>query len=204
MASLRASDVAHYFLLMQEDLQTQDRITNLIMQKLCYYAQGFALVNLNRPLFFEDIEHWKHGPVVPSLWRQYRAAGSRPIPVPPQPLDPYLFTPEIRNVLDQVNLLYGSLSAIELRNQTHREPPWIDTPDGAAITHLKLRAYFEPFIKEIEALDRGQLGEDRQHALGYQMAMDTEFMELVELGLADISAGRFSKLEDVRRSLCDV
>ena len=204
MASLRASDVAHYFLLAQEASDVGDPITNLKLQKLCYYAQGLFLTKLKRPLFFDDIEHWQHGPVIPSLWRQYKGLGAGPIPVPRQQLDPYLFTSEIRDVLDQVFMMYGPLSAVELRNQTHRESPWIDTPDGAAITYPKLRAHFGSLIEKLEMSGRGQAGDDGEQSLSSEIATDVEFMELLKLGLADLSAGRYSKLEDVRRSLCDV
>lgn len=204
MAILRADDVAHYLLVTQDLLNTVGPITNLKLQKLCYYAQGFALVKLERPLFFDDINHWQHGPVIPSLWRKYKASGAAPIPVPNQPIDPELFPQEIVGVLDDVIERYGSMSGLELRDQTHREPPWIDTPDGAPITHQKIRAYFGQLIEEMEAM--GQCGppSSDEQSLSSQMAADPKFMEQVALGLAELSDGRYSKLEDVRRSLCDV
>ena len=203
MAFLTAADVAHYFLVMQDTSGASDRITNLKIQKLCYYAQGFALVKLQRPLFFDDIEHWQHGPAIKSLWRQYREFGSNPIPVPPNPNIEFI-SPEIRSLLDDVMNEYGQTSALELRNQTHQEAPWLDTPDGAPITHQKMRTYFLPMVHNIVASDQRDMVDNERESLNIRMATDSEFMEATERGLAELVAGRFSRIEDVRRSLGDV
>ena len=201
MSILNAADVAHYFLANQDASGINDRITNLKVQKLCYYAQGFALVKLQQPLFFEDIEHWQHGPVIPTLWREYRRFGSGPIPTPAQPLNLNMFGPDIRRVLDDVIDIYGSLTAWELRNMTHAEPPWVATPDGSPITHQKIRVYFGTLVKDMEASRQSELGNNESQSLAAKMANDAKFRELTERGLADLSAGRYSKLDEVRRSL---
>ena len=204
MAFLSATDVAHYFLAMQEEAGSTDRITHLKVQKLCYYAQGFALVRLGKPLFFDHIQHWEHGPVIPSLWQEYKKWGGSPIPSPKQTLDKTRFSTEIMAVLDEVINVYGPLSAWELRNQTHTESPWIDTPDGAPITHQKMRAYFEPLLETMKDSGQHFMEANEGQPLASDMANDAKFIELTELGLADLAAGRYSRLEDVRRSLSDV
>ena len=77
---LAAEDVAGYFLMKQRSDEVIEPLTHLKIQKLCYYAQGFALAILDKPLFFEDIEHWKHGPVIPTLYQKYKSYGASPIP----------------------------------------------------------------------------------------------------------------------------
>ena len=59
-------DVAAYILAKQDD-DSGDLISNLKLQKLAYYAQGFCLAMHGRPLFPEAIKAWKHGPVVSEL-----------------------------------------------------------------------------------------------------------------------------------------
>ena len=189
MAILRAEDVARYFLANQGTDDDIDHITNLKLQKLCYYAQGFALVILNRALFFEDIEHWPHGPVVPSLWRRYRQHGSDQIPIP-EDLELTLYDTETRSLLDSVYRMYGQYSAWDLRSMTHSEPPWVNSPESAPITYQALRAYFKTI--------------QDQTGLGAKMALDRSFVELTEGGFAAIEAGRFSTLEDMKRRLGDV
>ena len=198
---LRAEDVSRYFLAIQE-AETSEPISNLKIQKLCYYAQGFALATLGKPLFFEDIEHWKHGPVVQSLWMNYHSYGSGPIPLPQEPLNLSLYDSETKSLLDKIYQLYGQSSAWELRNKTHSEPPWINTPDGCPITHQALRVYFESMIELIQP--SSDCSEESFDQVSVRMARDLPFRELTERGLSDIAAGRYSKLHDVQRRLNDV
>lgn len=78
---LTCFDVADYFLA-HCDEESGDIISNLKIQKLTYYAQGFSLVLLGKPLFNEKIEAWMHGPVVPELYRKYRDCGNGALPAP--------------------------------------------------------------------------------------------------------------------------
>jgi uncharacterized phage-associated protein len=52
----------HFLKLSQPDIG--DVISNLKLQKLLYYAQGFYLAIYGKALFEEDIVAWEHGPVV--------------------------------------------------------------------------------------------------------------------------------------------
>jgi uncharacterized phage-associated protein len=47
------------------------------------------------------------------------------------------------SLLDEVYAVYGQFAAWKLRNMTHQEPPWCQTPEGQEITHDALRAYFK-------------------------------------------------------------
>ena len=74
-----AIEVARYFLSLTDE-DAGELISNLKLQKLLYYAQGFHLVIYGEPLFPETIEAWAHGPVVTSVYHQYKEYGSEPIP----------------------------------------------------------------------------------------------------------------------------
>lgn len=137
---LSCYDVAQYFLA-KADEDAGDLMSNLKLQKLVYYAQGFALALLDRPLFPEPIEAWVYGPVVPALYHEYKGFGSGPIPSPVS-LDFEKYDQEARELLDEVYATYGQFAAWKLRNMTHDEPPWRDTPEGWVITHEALRDYF--------------------------------------------------------------
>ena len=200
MAILDAEDVARYFLAKQEHVGTGGRITNLKIQKLCYYAQGFALVRLGRPLFFDPIERWDHGPVVPPLWRNYRQFGNGPILLE-GPMDAAKYNRQIRSVLDVVFARYGQYSAPELRNMTHSESPWLDTSDEAVITYKAMREFFGPLIEHMSPLAKPGNEVKEGPTLAAEMANDRRLIELTERGLADIDAGRYSSLADVKRAL---
>ena len=137
---LTSVDVAEYFLA-QADQEAGDLISNLKLQKLAYYAQGFHLALYNAPLFHEPIEAWTHGPVVSDLYHRYKPVNGNALP-PPDNLDYAKYTPQVRELLDEVYNTYGQFSAWKLRNLTHEESPWKDTPTGAVIGQQALRAYF--------------------------------------------------------------
>src|SRR5947207_9070578 len=69
-----ALDIAKWFI-NATDRDAGDDITHLKVQKLLYYAQGWALVHLRKPLFSEDLEAWAHGPVAPSIYNHFRGYG---------------------------------------------------------------------------------------------------------------------------------
>ena len=146
MAVLTAKQVADYFLALQDE-DCGDALTNLKLQKLVYYAQGFHLAMKGKPLFDEGIEAWEHGPVVPSLWRCYRERGSQSIPKP-KGLDFSKIPKSVRELLDEIYKVYGQFSAWKLRNMTHEEPPWRDTPRDCPIPHDRMQEYFRTLLVE--------------------------------------------------------
>jgi len=145
-----ARDVARYFL-WKTDEEAGDTVSNLKVQKLLYYAQGFHLaLNNGRPLFLEPIVAWRHGPVVRPVYADYAGYGAGAIP-PPNGFDPDAHDlRDVRDLLDEVYSVYGQYSAWRLREMTHAEPPWRDTwrDDGIehVIPHAALTNYFQTLI----------------------------------------------------------
>jgi uncharacterized phage-associated protein len=138
-----AHDVAKYFVsLVDED--AGDSITNLKLQKLLYYAQGVNLALNDVPLFAEPIEAWTHGPVVPKVYHAYKQHGGEAIPVERVNLE--IYPNDLRELLDEVNDVFGQFSAAKLRAMTHNEPPWKDTPAGAVISPESMKAYFKTVV----------------------------------------------------------
>ena len=123
MGTLRATQVAEYFLAQVDEQECGDTISNLKLQKLLYYAQGVHLAETGDPLFREEIEAWDHGPVVLSVYRKYRQHGDGAIP-PPKIVDFSVFSKSQKDVLKEVYRVFGQFSAWKLRNMTHAEPPW--------------------------------------------------------------------------------
>ncbi|NOT58990.1 MAG: SocA family protein [Acidobacteria bacterium] len=141
---LACQNVANYFL-SQVDEEAGDLISNLKLQKLVYYAQGFHLAMYDQPLFPEAIEAWGHGPVVPTLYQSFKAYGSQPLPCPVD-LDFSIYSPETKELLDEVYSVYGQFSAWKLRNMTHEEPPWKNTKLSEVISHDSMRDYFKTLL----------------------------------------------------------
>jgi uncharacterized phage-associated protein len=105
-------DIAKYFLA-QTDEDAGDLISNLKLQKLLYYAQGFNLALYDEPLFPESIEAWTHGPVVPEVYHEYKDFGSNAIPIPSN-VDFSKYDQQTRELLDEVYSVYGQFSAWKL------------------------------------------------------------------------------------------
>ena len=54
-------------------------LTNLVMQKLLYFAHATYLLKNKRPLISGFFEAWKYGPVHPIVYQAFKAAGDQPI-----------------------------------------------------------------------------------------------------------------------------
>lgn len=145
---MSAHAVAKYFVaLVDED--AGDSISNLKLQKLLYYAQGFNLAIHGKPLFRENIKAWDHGPVVPQVYHIYKDCGAQSIPK--EEIDLAHYPGEVRELLDEVYSVYGQFSATKLRNMTHEEAPWRDTPRGETISHDALKQFFKTLLVDEEA-----------------------------------------------------
>ncbi|MDP2247969.1 MAG: DUF4065 domain-containing protein, partial [Nitrosomonadales bacterium] len=72
-----AINVARYIIRKFQD--AGDPVTNLKLQKLLYYVQGWHLGIYNTPAFEDDFQAWVHGPVVPSTFQEYRHNRWNPI-----------------------------------------------------------------------------------------------------------------------------
>lgn len=103
-------------------------VSNLKLQKILYYLQGGFTAKYNRPLFNEDIEAWQLGPVVPSIYFNYRSYAAANIPVQ-EIVVPKLTEEEFSFVDDIINRVV-QLTPSELVTATHEEDPWKRTTQG--------------------------------------------------------------------------
>ncbi|WP_368395404.1 Panacea domain-containing protein [Streptococcus gallolyticus] len=51
-------------------------INNLKLQKILYFVNARNIVENGSPLFEEEMEKWKYGPVVPSVYHEYKRFGA--------------------------------------------------------------------------------------------------------------------------------
>lgn len=123
-------DVADFFIVATkcecESGLSDDLITNLKLQKLVYYAQGFSLAMNNEPLFGDAIEAWEHGPVCHVLYQKYKIFINKPIDSDLTYQDVIKpFNEKQLNVLKFVYKYFGFLSASMLRKISHQDAAWI-------------------------------------------------------------------------------
>lgn len=122
------SDMIADFFRARANPEYGDLLSNLKIQKLCYYAAGIAAAvrkDSGAPLFDSRIEAWQHGPVVPTQYARFKAYGAGTIPHV-ENFDMDQIDSRDRELLDNVYDYYGQYSAWKLRNMTHDEAPWID------------------------------------------------------------------------------
>ena len=139
---VNAHDVAAYI------LEKRGRMSAMKLQKLVYYAQAWALVWDDRPLFEEKVRAWANGPVVRDLYEEHRGAfwvGPDWTRGKSSALDA-----EQRKTVDAVLGFYGDKTPQWLSELTHSERPWAGARAGLApgergnseITHAAMAEYY--------------------------------------------------------------
>jgi uncharacterized phage-associated protein len=116
-----ALDVAQYFIAVAPE---EEGITHLKLEKLVAYAQAMSLAMLDRPLFTEEIEAWDQGPVIPSVYDEFKGNGKSPIPAKLSEQNAREnFDDEQKFILEAVNAYYGELQASALRDRSRIDFP---------------------------------------------------------------------------------
>ncbi len=135
-------DIANELLRLAAD-GVDELMTNLKLQKMLYYQQGFHLAYFGTPLFDDDIEAWMYGPVVPAVYQKYESYGRNGIE-PNLDVECDMKDEEWR-LFCKVYDTYGVYSGEGLINMTHNESPWQTTPTGKGnvISKKKLEEFFK-------------------------------------------------------------
>ncbi len=144
MKTVPAKYIADYMLTMS-DPDIGDIISNMKLQKLIYYAQGFHLALFDVPLFEEPIVAWEHGPVVESVYQDFKKFGASAIEVPHE-LDDTILSDDQKDLMKEVYEVYGQFSAWKLRNMTHNELPWLQTPKNEIISVDLMKSFFKTLV----------------------------------------------------------
>ena len=123
-------------------------MSNMKLQKMLYYEQGFHLAVFGTPLFEEEIEAWMYGPAVPAVYEVYKDYGYNGID--PGKVEEISLSDREQALFDEVYKVYGAFSAIGLMNMTHRESPWANTPAGvgSVISRDKMVEFFRTRIND--------------------------------------------------------
>ena len=54
-------------------------LTPIQVIKLVYIAHGWMLTFEDQPLIYENVEAWQYGPVIPTIYNQFKEFGNKPI-----------------------------------------------------------------------------------------------------------------------------
>lgn len=150
--------IANYFL----DLADAEgkSITPMKLQKLVYYANGWYAGHTGKPLINETVEAWQYGPVIESLYHEFKQYGSEPIvgraselnwetlkeEIIPPPTDK-----QTLRFLDSIWTNYSKYTALTLSEMTHADgTPWSKTWDGVRGKDIPHQLIVEHFRIAIE------------------------------------------------------
>lgn len=136
-------------------LNSSYEITNLSLQKLLYYLEGFAQVLLGERLFHNRCEAWKLGPVYRDIYEKYKVFGKEQIIIDKINIADE-FDETHRKVVDYVLKHFAIYNGFTLKEFTHVEAPWMDAHAGYSedeiceeiISHESIKDYFEKVHKK--------------------------------------------------------
>lgn len=147
-----AKDIAEYFLA-QPTTNESEKITPLKLQKLLYYSQGFTLAILGQKLFSDRIEAWRHGPVCPNIYQEYKKYSYHPIPrfENINELNKITSNKAVAAILAAVWIYFKDYSGNQLEEMTHQEAPWQNAVAKGLNTEIRdqnLLEYFRKLVKK--------------------------------------------------------
>lgn len=118
--------------------QNANFVNNLQLQKLLYFIQAAFLITKGQPCFWNRIEAWSFGPVIPDVYKEYSAYASMSI----LQADPVFLTPAAETLIDDVLYMFKDYSAPALTNLTCAQTPWIENV-GGIISNKSIEKYFK-------------------------------------------------------------
>lgn len=130
--------IANYFL--EKAKSEGEALTPMKLQKLVYFAHCWYLAYYKEPLLNEKVQAWKFGPVIKSLYKEFRLFGNNAIDIKAKEkkwsnlryseIEPNIDPQDGRttNLLNSVWNAYRKFTAIQLSNLTHMpDSPWAKT-----------------------------------------------------------------------------
>ena len=141
-----ALDIAKYVI--EGSKKTEGCITNLKLQKLLYYIQGYTLKETREHAFDDDIVNWAYGPVIQDVYYRYCPYVSDAIDENYED-DPELLKfqknkefKDLRQIIDSVLRNAKDNGAFELVRMSHSEDPWKNTKQNEIISQNEIYDYF--------------------------------------------------------------
>lgn len=123
----------------------QRYIDNLRLQKILYFIQAVILCNTDHTCFNDEMQAWEYGPVVPTVYHEFKSYGSMNIN---KKYNVSLSFPDkedenlIINMLDYLK----SYSTSQLITITHNQDPWRNAYRNginSEITPESIKIYFK-------------------------------------------------------------
>lgn len=156
---MTANQISDYVISLTQN-NPEENLTNLKLQKILYYLQGYYLAIYNEPIFEDEIEAWKYGPVINGVYHSYKVYGDNSIIVPDYNFNFNYLSNTQKQFINKVYSYFRQFSAIKLMELTHSEFPWIKTYGKCSVmsksllkdffAQSELKDFFKPLDKKSE------------------------------------------------------
>jgi len=166
-----AKAVANKFLELAIRDSSQD-MSPMKIQKLIYFAHGWFMANFDSELIKDDIQAWKYGPVIPSIYHEFKSFGTDPITVTAKEaiyengeiseISPEVSATDYNTIaiIEKTWEIYGKYTPVQLSNITHEDgSPWSavnnsypELPKGQNIPNSLIATHFKNLIKNANAV----------------------------------------------------
>ena len=145
---ISAEELANYLVFInQGNFEYGDVLTNLKIQKLLYYIQGFHLAFFDQPIFNDKIVAWKYGPVVEEVYQKLKIYNDSAVELDKEKVkNAFSLGNEQKRLIDSISKQIGQYSAWKLVEMTHSEDPWKNTVLNQEISQEDLRSFFKTKI----------------------------------------------------------
>ncbi|GAX40842.1 putative prophage protein [Tolypothrix sp. NIES-4075] len=190
-------NAARYFIIRAYEDGMEAEMTNMKVQKLLYYSQSLHLALYDEPLFDEEIQAWRYGPVCPPAYRFYSEFEAKQLPIPSKEFLLQV-ADDKKKLLEEIWEYFGSYHAYLLSDMTHLEFPWKKARKGLP----SQASSTEPILlKDMKALGHQKLEAIERENPAYESVMS----EVLKNALNSESSTRVGKGEvrDWLNSLLD-
>ncbi len=149
-----ALSVANFFI----EQKNNDNVDVLKLNKIVYIALGFSLALKDFDLFKDEVQAWKMGPVVPSVYHSFKDKKYNVLTTPAE-IDGEELVPkitkedeEIYSLLTTVWNIYRDKNGKTIMGHTHTDgTPWSVCYDGSrhkVIDRDLIKVYYKGFLKD--------------------------------------------------------
>lgn len=138
-----ALDIAAY--VVKRCHETNTTVSNLKLQKILYFIQAQFLVCRNERCFYQRIEAWSFGPVVPEAYQEYKIYGGAAIPFSDTNPEKKISESDLE-LMNRIIDKCSKYAASDLVEITHRQKPWKDAYTPRANNEIlpeSIKKYFK-------------------------------------------------------------
>lgn len=192
MAASTIDDVATY--LIQQSCGIG--ITHRELQKILYYSQGFYFSQFNEPLFVEDFDAWKFGPVNGRIWERFKRFGYNQLGVSSDAAAISLDDKK-RAFLTSILGVFLVLGQSKLIDMSHTDYTW-ESNYIPGVNKQIPKDQIKEFFSNFESLDAYvQIASQKNEFSKLIDSREKYLKQLPDLGEDWISGGATPPLEDV-------